>query len=65
MNAANEVAVAAFLDEEIPFLAIPEVIERALESVEQVPIGHFSQLVDIDVEARVKAREAIAETVLD
>lgn len=65
MNAANEVAVAAFLVEEIPFLAIPEVIERTLDSVEQVSIGHFSQLADIDVEARVKAREAIAETVLD
>ncbi|MBI2691919.1 MAG: 1-deoxy-D-xylulose-5-phosphate reductoisomerase [Solirubrobacterales bacterium] len=65
MNAANEVAVAAFLAEEIPFLAIPEVIERALDSVGQVSIGHFSQLADIDVEARVKAREAIAETVLD
>jgi 1-deoxy-D-xylulose-5-phosphate reductoisomerase len=65
MNAANEIAVAAFLNEEIPFLAIPEVIERAMDSVEQVPIGHFSQLADLDVEARVKAREAIAETVLD
>lgn len=65
MNAANEIAVAAFLNEEIPFLAIPEVIERAIDSVEQVPIGHFSQLADLDVEARVKAREAIAETVLD
>jgi 1-deoxy-D-xylulose-5-phosphate reductoisomerase len=65
MNAANEVAVAAFLNEEIPFLAIPEVIERAIDSVEHTPIGHFSQLADLDVEARVKAREAIAETVLD
>jgi len=65
MNAANEVAVAAFLAEEIPFMAISEVIERALDSVEQVSIHHFSQWADIDVEARVKAREAIAETVLD
>lgn len=65
MNAANEVAVAAFLAEDIPFLAIPEVIERALDSVETGPVGHFSQLADIDCEARVKAREAIAETVLD
>jgi hypothetical protein len=33
--------------------------------VEHSVVGHFSQLVDVDVEARVKAREAIAETVLD
>jgi 1-deoxy-D-xylulose-5-phosphate reductoisomerase len=65
MNAANEIAVAAFLAEEIPFLAIPEVIERAMDSIDHGVVGHFSQLADIDVEARVKAREAIAETVLD
>lgn len=64
MNAANEVAVAAFLDGEIPFLAIPEVIDRALDAVEHTTIGHFSQLADIDEEARIKARAAIAETVL-
>jgi 1-deoxy-D-xylulose-5-phosphate reductoisomerase len=65
MNAANEVAVAAFLDGEIPFLAIPEVIDHALDAVEHTAVGHFSQLADIDGEARIKAREAIAETVLD
>ena len=32
MNAANEVAVAAFLDGELPFTGIAEVIERALEA---------------------------------
>jgi 1-deoxy-D-xylulose-5-phosphate reductoisomerase len=65
MNAANEEAVAAFLAGEIPFLAIPEVIEQAMDAIDHSVIGHFSQLADIDVEARVKAREAIAETVLD
>ncbi len=64
MNAANEVAVAAFLAGEIPFLAIAEVIERTMESVEVAPIGHFSQLAAIDEEARIKARNSIAETVL-
>jgi 1-deoxy-D-xylulose-5-phosphate reductoisomerase len=64
MNAANEVAVAAFLEQRIPFLAIPEVIERTLESVEHAPLGHFSQLGDVDHEARVKAEEVAAETVM-
>src|SRR5207248_7690636 len=34
MNAANEVAVQAFLDGQLPFTGIPELIERALEAVE-------------------------------
>lgn len=62
MNAANEVAVAAFLGEEISFLSIAEVIERTMDSIPGSPVGHFSQLAAIDTEARVKAREAIAET---
>jgi 1-deoxy-D-xylulose-5-phosphate reductoisomerase len=63
MNAANEVAVAAFLGGKIPFLAIPETIDRTLEAVEHVPIGHFSQISEIDEEARAKADEVIGETV--
>lgn len=62
MNAANEVAVAAFLDERIPFLAIPEVIDRTLDAIEHAHVGHFSQLAAIDEEARIKAAEAIDET---
>ncbi len=62
MNAANEVAVAAFLDEEIPFLGIPEVIDRTLDQFVHREIGHFSQIADIDAEARALARDAIAET---
>lgn len=63
MNAANEVAVAAFLDGRIPFLAIAETIDRTLESVQHTEISHFSQLSEIDREARAKAREVIGETV--
>lgn len=61
MNAANEIAVAAFLAKEISFNSIPELIERTLDAVPQVGIGHFSHLVEIDTESRVKARELVAE----
>lgn len=61
MNAANEIAVAAFLDGELPFLGIPEVIERTMEAAPAQPIGHFSHLATVDAEARIKAREFIAE----
>jgi 1-deoxy-D-xylulose-5-phosphate reductoisomerase len=59
LNAANEVAVQAFLDGEIGFTAIAEVIERALEAHEAAPVRHFSDLYRADAEARIGARELI------
>jgi 1-deoxy-D-xylulose-5-phosphate reductoisomerase len=61
MNAANEIAVAAFLEGELPFLGIAEVIERTMDAIPTQPIGHFSHLATVDEEARVKARRLIAE----
>ncbi|MEA2457092.1 MAG: 1-deoxy-D-xylulose-5-phosphate reductoisomerase, partial [Thermoleophilaceae bacterium] len=59
LNAANEMAVQAFLEREIPFTAIPEVIERALEHHEVRPVRHFSDLYRADAEARIGARSLI------
>jgi len=59
MNAANEVAVQAFLDGEIPFPAIAEVIERSLDAHEARPIHHFNVLYGADAEARERARELV------
>jgi len=59
MNAANEIAVQAFLDREIPFTGIPEVIERALEAVPAEPVRHFSDLYRADAAARERARELL------
>jgi 1-deoxy-D-xylulose-5-phosphate reductoisomerase len=59
LNAADEVAVEAFLDDRIPFVAIAEVVERTLEAMPaQVP-GHFEDLYAVDSEARERARELI------
>ena len=60
MNAANEVAVQAFLDGAIPFTAIAEVIERSVEAHEPRPIHHFNVLYGADAEARETARELVA-----
>jgi 1-deoxy-D-xylulose-5-phosphate reductoisomerase len=60
MNAANEVAVQAFLDREMPFTGIPEVIERTLEAHDPVPIHHFNVLYGADAEAREIAREFVS-----
>jgi len=52
LNAADEVAVAAFLAGEIPFTGIAAVIERTLEALPGRPVGHFDDLFAADAEAR-------------
>ena len=63
MNAANEVAVAAFLDEQIPYLGIAELVERTMNhavrkgSVKEAT--SIEELLAIDAETRVYARELV------
>jgi len=59
-NAANEIAVAAFLDRQIRFTAIPEVIERTLEQVAQVEPTSLAVVESADSQARQVAVECIA-----
>jgi 1-deoxy-D-xylulose-5-phosphate reductoisomerase len=60
LNAANEVAVHAFLEGELPFTGIPQVIERTLEAVTPTSVRHFSDLYAADTEAREAARRVAA-----
>jgi 1-deoxy-D-xylulose-5-phosphate reductoisomerase len=55
LNAANEVAVAAFLDRKIPFVAIPQVIERVLEADPPGEPGDIHACVAVDADARRRA----------
>jgi 1-deoxy-D-xylulose-5-phosphate reductoisomerase len=55
LNAADEVAIAAFLAGEIPFTGIPAVIERTLEEMPGQPVTHFDDLFAADAEARHRA----------
>jgi 1-deoxy-D-xylulose-5-phosphate reductoisomerase len=55
LNAANEVAVGAFLAGELPFLGIPEVVERTLASCEAPPARDMTDLAGIDADARTTA----------
>src|SRR5215217_3567515 len=59
-NAANEVAVAAFLDRRLPFLGIAEVVERVLERVDGGPVRDLDDLVEVDAESR-RAAEAVLQ----
>jgi 1-deoxy-D-xylulose-5-phosphate reductoisomerase len=61
LNAADEVAVAAFLEQRIPFTAIPAVIERVLEEMPARPVGHFDDLFAADAEARERSQAQVRE----
>jgi 1-deoxy-D-xylulose-5-phosphate reductoisomerase len=52
LNAANEIAVAAFLDKRLCFTAIMELIERALAAIPQAPLTSIEQCVAVDAETR-------------
>jgi 1-deoxy-D-xylulose-5-phosphate reductoisomerase len=61
MNAANEVAVHAFLSGRLRFLEIAAVIEEALEQLPPQPVHSFEALGEADAEARRVAAELVAE----
>jgi 1-deoxy-D-xylulose-5-phosphate reductoisomerase len=58
-NAANEVAVAAFLDERLPFLGIADVVESALANVDGPPARDLADLEEADAEARRAAESQL------
>ena len=57
LNAADEVAVRAFLDGRIPFTAIAEIVELTLEAMPAARPSHFDDLFAADSEARERADE--------
>jgi 1-deoxy-D-xylulose-5-phosphate reductoisomerase len=59
LNAADEVAVAAFLAGEIPFTGIAAVIERVLAEMPAQPVTHFDDLFAADAEARERSEATI------
>jgi 1-deoxy-D-xylulose-5-phosphate reductoisomerase len=61
LNAADEVAVAAFLEQRLPFLGIAEVIERVLGRTPRVKFEKMEDVLTADAEARRMAREEVAK----
>ncbi len=59
LNAADEVAVAAFLEGRIGFTAIAAAIERVLEQMPARPVTHFDDLFACDEEARRRTEEQV------
>ena len=64
LNAANEVAVHAFLGERLGFMGIPAVIEGTLERLPATPVHSFDALYEADGEARRIAGELVSREAL-
>lgn len=63
LNAANEVAVARFLESRLPFTGIPEVVERTLAAFPHGPADELEVLLDADAAARTLAEQQALLTV--
>ena len=61
LNAANEVAVAAFLDCELPFLGIPQLNEAVLAALPAGPEGSLDDVLGADAAARRMAEQLVRE----
>jgi len=61
LNAANEIAVHAFLEDRLRFLEIPDVIEQTLDELGSEPVRSFESLYEADRRAREVAAEAVAQ----
>ena len=61
LNAANEVAVAAFLDGRIGFLAIVDTVSEALSRMDLTKPQSIAEVIDIDCQTRAVANELMSE----
>ena len=59
LNAANEVAVAEFLQDRIGFLEMADVVERCLEKMDYIACPTLEDYMSTDRETRIKAKELI------
>lgn len=61
LNAANEIAVAAFLDRQLPFLGIPRLVQTVLDTLPASPEGSLADVLAADVEARRIAQQLLTD----
>jgi 1-deoxy-D-xylulose-5-phosphate reductoisomerase len=61
-NAANEVAVAAFLEGRLPFLGIPDLVEETLEASDGAPARDRYELLEADTQARRLTEQGVGVT---
>ncbi len=61
-NAANEEAVAAFLEGRLPFLGIVDTVARVVEELADRELSSLAQVLDVEGAARIRAREIVGTT---
>ncbi|MDQ3539340.1 MAG: 1-deoxy-D-xylulose-5-phosphate reductoisomerase [Chloroflexota bacterium] len=61
LSAADELAVAAFMDGAIRFLDIPDVVERVLDRHEPIPVRDLETIAEVDSWARRTVKDVISE----
>ena len=59
LNAANEVAVAAFLEQRLPYLQIANVVRETLSAIQSVPASSIEIVLGADAQARQVAAQLI------
>ncbi|MES2063800.1 MAG: 1-deoxy-D-xylulose-5-phosphate reductoisomerase [Bacteroidota bacterium] len=64
INAANEVAVAAFLKNETGFLAMSDIIETCMQQISYIPNPSLTDYLNTDKETRIFAQNLIQQTPL-
>lgn len=60
LNAANEIAVGAFLEGGLPYLQIPVMVEKTLSAIQNGPVDSLEVILDVDARARRVAQEFIS-----
>ena len=65
LNAADEIAVSAFLEQRLPYLGIPEVIERVLSRTPRGRLDSMEDVLTADAETRRMAKEEITKVAGD
>lgn len=64
LNAANEIAVAAFLDKGLPYLQIPVIVEQTLNHIEACTASSVELILEVDAKARQVATNFISQSSL-
>ncbi len=59
LNAANEVAVSAFLRDEVGFMEMSDIIERCMAKVAYIANPSYADYVETDKEARIRSAELV------
>ncbi|HAE37897.1 MAG TPA: 1-deoxy-D-xylulose-5-phosphate reductoisomerase, partial [Candidatus Riflebacteria bacterium] len=64
LNAANEIAVAAFLKRQIGFMSIPAIIRKTMDSFSNKQVTAVGQLLEVDAQARETATSLLSAEVV-